>query len=124
MYGTTESGGPNDGGTVFRITIGEMLTTLYVFCKDVNSLGYCPDGASPDGGLVQASNGNFYGTTAKGVANDYGTVFEITPSGTLKTLYSFCSVVVNSECMDGTSPVSGLIQATNGRAPPPVRSRW
>src|ERR1019366_6409934 len=47
------------------------------------------DGASPTAGLVQATNGYLYGTTALGGANDYGTVFKITPSGTLTTLHSF-----------------------------------
>jgi uncharacterized repeat protein (TIGR03803 family) len=61
--------------------------------------------------LVQATNGNFYGTTSAGGANGYGTVFKITPSGTLTTLYSFCS---QPGCTDGGWVVAGLMQATNG----------
>ena len=38
---------------------------------------------------MQGSDGNFYGTTYYGGANNVGTVFEITPGGTLTTLYSF-----------------------------------
>jgi uncharacterized repeat protein (TIGR03803 family) len=87
------------------------LTTLFSFCPLVNQFGYGTDGERPDRGLVQASNGNFYGTASVGGANDYGTVFKITPSGTLTTLYNFCS---QSGCADGTSPVAELIQATNG----------
>jgi uncharacterized repeat protein (TIGR03803 family) len=63
----------------------------------------------PYAGLVQATNGNFYGTTEGGGAS-YGTVFKITPSGTLTTLYTFCS---QSECADGDHPYGGLVQATS-----------
>jgi len=71
------------------------------------------DGANPQAGLVQATDGNFYGTTSLGGVNGngYGTVFKITPSGTLTTLYSFCS---QSGCTDGRYPVAGLVQDTNG----------
>lgn len=71
------------------------------------------EGTSPFAGLVQASNGDFYGTTELGGANGYpyGTVFKITPRGVLTTLYSFCS---QSECTDGENPLAGLVQATNG----------
>jgi hypothetical protein len=59
------------------------LTTLYTF----RAQGQCPSGAEPVAGLVQGADGNLYGTTqnrGEGWAN--GTVFEITPSGTLTTL--------------------------------------
>ena len=71
----------------------------------------CTDGAVPFAELVQAANGNFYGTTTWGGANSHGTVFEITPSGVLTVLYSFCS---QPNCTDGTESYAGLIQATNG----------
>src|ERR1022692_3258116 len=108
LYGTTVSGGANTNGTVFKITPGGALTTLYSFC----SLGYpCADGDSPYAGLVQASNGDLYGTTYSGGANRYGTVFKITPGGTPTTLYSFCS---QSGCTDGLAPYAALVQAANG----------
>ncbi len=78
------------------------------------------DGAGPNGGLIQATNGNFYGTTICGGANGSsefcpdggnGTVFQITPSGTFTTLYSFCA---ESGCTDGAEPIAPLTQATNG----------
>ena len=115
LYGTTEFGGANNGGTVFKISSG-MLTTLYSFCSQRG----CTDGESPLAGLVQADNGDFYGTTSSGGANaclingnmsGCGTVFKITPSGTLTTLYSFCP---QSGCLDGDNPVAGLVKATNG----------
>jgi uncharacterized repeat protein (TIGR03803 family) len=108
LYGTTGGGGANGvGGTVFEITPAGNLTTLYSFCSQVN----CTDGAGSTSGLVQATNGNFYGTAQYGGANGYGTVFEITPGGKLTTLYSFCQ---QANCTDGSYPYAGLIQATNG----------
>ncbi len=109
LYGTTYEGGANNYGTVFKITPSGTLTTLYSFCSPVG----CPDGdgANPLAGLLQATNGNLYGTTSGGGTNSEGTVFEITPAGELTTLYSFCSQV---GCTDGGNPYAGLLQATNG----------
>src|SRR6266567_2955163 len=98
LYGTTVGGGAKGDGTVFKITPSGTLMTLYSFC----SKSGCTDGAYPFAGLVQATDGNFYGTTFKGGAHpSSGTVFKITPSGTLTTLYSFCS---KSGCTDGYFP--------------------
>ena len=83
LYGTTYGGGTNSAGTIFKITPGGTLTTLYSFCPQTN----CTDGAGPQAGLVQAANGDLYGTTIGGGANDDGTIFKITPGGTLTTLY-------------------------------------
>jgi uncharacterized repeat protein (TIGR03803 family) len=113
LYGTTYYGGFSDSncqpgcGTVFEITAAGELTTLYIFCKQ----SACSDGARPMAGLIQANNGNLYGTAAQGGANSSGTVFRITPEGTLTTLYSFC---VLSGCADGSAPLGGLIQARDG----------
>src|ERR1019366_5319534 len=109
LYGTTSGGGTDSAGTIFKITPGGTLTTLYSFCPQTN----CTDGAAPFAGLVQAANGDLYGTTSGGgTANGgAGTVFKITPSGTLTTLYSFCS---QSGCMGGFFPRAGLVQAANG----------
>jgi uncharacterized repeat protein (TIGR03803 family) len=107
LYGTTSLAGANNFGTVFKITPSGTLTTLHSF----GVAGYPTDGAFPEAGLVQASNGDLYGTTSQGAAYDHGTVFKITPSGTLTTLYSFCS---QSNCTDGAKPYAGLVQATNG----------
>lgn len=115
LYGTTNFGGVGFGGpecssacgTVFKITNKGALTTLYSFCVATG----CPDGAHPQTGLTQASNGDFYGVAVDGGADDFGTVFDITPSGTLITLYSFCA---QSGCPDGAYPNAGPIQATDG----------
>jgi len=107
FYGTTNGGGNYGEGTVFRITQRGTLTSLYSFC----SLSGCTDGESPSAGLVEASDGNLYGTTTDGGANRAGTVFRVTPSGALTTLYSFCS---QTGCTDGANPLAALIQATDG----------
>ena len=102
LYGTTESGSAAGAGTVFQITPGGTLTTLHVFCSQ-----YCTDGGYPKGGLIQASDGNFYGTTSWGGTYGRGTVFKITPAGALTTLHSF-------DGTDGAYPYSSLIQAADG----------
>ena len=110
FYGTATYGGANDGGTVFAINTRGTLTALHSFCSQSG----CTDGQNPAGGLVQAANGDFYGTTSGyylGGPDYWGTIFRMTPSGTLTTLYSFCS---QNECADGATPSAGLVQATSG----------
>jgi uncharacterized repeat protein (TIGR03803 family) len=112
LYGTTLGGGASSVGTVFKITAKGVLTTLYSFCSQSG----CTDGESPYAGLIQATNGDFYGTTEYGGANDLpvGTIFKITSSGTLTTLHSFCSQGSFPYCTDGAEPQAGLVQAING----------
>lgn len=107
LYGTTYAGGTQGQGTIFKITTTGSFTTLYNFCSQSN----CTDGASPRAGLLQASDGSFYGTTIAGGAANSGTVFKVTPTGTLTNLYSFCS---RSNCADGLSPEGGVIQGSDG----------
>jgi uncharacterized repeat protein (TIGR03803 family) len=107
FYGMTVLGGANDSGTVFKTTPTGSLTTLYSFC----SLANCADGLWPINGLTQGKDGNFYGTT--GGSDTYGgTVFKMTATGTLTTLFTFCNDT-EFYCTDGAYP-SGLIQAGNG----------
>jgi len=106
FYGTTYAGA-NGGGTVFKISQSGTLTTLYSFCSQTN----CADGETPYDGLVQGTDGNFYGTTSQGAVNNGGTIFKVTPGGALTTLYSFCS---QANCADGSRSIGGLIQATSG----------
>jgi uncharacterized repeat protein (TIGR03803 family) len=107
FYGTTSIGGLGNHGTIFEMTPAGQLTTLYSFCTQ----SVCTDGSEPYSGLVQATDGNFYGTTENGGAYDDGVIFEITAHGQFTTLYSFCS---EPECTDGFNPYAGLLQATNG----------
>jgi len=122
FYGTTEQGGkigPNlsDYGTVFKITPAGVLTTIYSFGTGAY------DGINPYAGLIQVHNGNFYGTTSGGGAYNSGTIFQITTSGTMTVLHSFCATTTREEnsngfpmdyCTDGNNPVGGLVQASNG----------
>jgi uncharacterized repeat protein (TIGR03803 family) len=107
LYGTTEGDGAYNHGTIFKITPSGALKTLYNFCAETD----CADGADPYAGLVQGLDGNLYGTTAFDGANGGGTVFKITKSGKMTTLYSFC---VQSVCSDGANPFSGLVLASDG----------
>ena len=104
FYGTTGSGGAHSLGTVFKVTSGGTLTTLYNFCAEPS----CPDGSSPYAGLVQATDGNFYGTTLGGGANGKGTVFKITSKGVLTTLHSFVGT------NDGQVPGAGILRDAAG----------
>jgi uncharacterized repeat protein (TIGR03803 family) len=106
FYGTTMEGGGNGWGTVFKMTSAGTLTTLYNFCSKTG----CVDGGTPTEGLIQATDGNFYGTTNRGGDAGYGSVFRITLAGELTPLYSFCS---QSGCTDGAFPF-GLVQDTDG----------
>ena len=123
FYGTTSQGGSNCSqglglcGTVFKITPTGILTTLYTFCSRPN----CSDGFFPGAALVQGSDGSLYGTTSDGGTagqcspNGCGTVFKITLSGTLTTLYSFCQ---QGACQfvapDGQHPLAALVQGADG----------
>jgi uncharacterized repeat protein (TIGR03803 family) len=101
FYGTTYDGGTNGNGTVFKITSNGALTSLYSFTGG-------NDGANPQAGLAQGSDGNFYGTTYDGGTNGYGTVFKISTNGALTNLYSF------SSGNDGANPYAGLVQGSDG----------
>jgi len=108
FYGTTSAGGTQNSGTVFRISPSGIFTNLYSFGN------YPNDGTAPQAGLVQGSDGNFYGTTSQGgmstnCSGGCGTVFRISPSGSYTNLYSF----VGSPS-DGRQPVAGLVQGSDG----------
>jgi uncharacterized repeat protein (TIGR03803 family) len=107
FYGTTYYGGANNDGTVFKITPSGVLTQLYSFCSQPN----CADGANPMASLIQATDGDLYGTTLYGGPNicqpGCGTIFKITTSGALTTVHSFA-------IHDGFNPYGGVIQATDG----------
>ena len=107
FYGTTSEGGASNDGTVFKLTPGGALTNLHDFCSEAN----CADGAVPYSGLVQGINGNFYGATTDAVAGVSGTVFEISASGQLTTLYTFCAL---SNCLDGVGASAALIMGSDG----------
>jgi uncharacterized repeat protein (TIGR03803 family) len=91
LYGATGHGGANAMGLVYKLTPQNKLTTLYAFCSQTN----CTDGSGPAFGPIQGTDGNLYGTTYYGGANDLGVVYKLTLSGKLTVLHSFCL------CKDG-----------------------
>jgi uncharacterized repeat protein (TIGR03803 family) len=86
-------------GTVFKIDATGRLTTLHHFNGT--------DGATSTAALIQASDGNFYGATFDGGASGLGNLFQITPAGSLRSLYSFTGGA------GGAMPFSALAQATD-----------
>lgn len=101
FYGTTYNGGSNNAGTVFRLATNGALTTLATLAF-ANT-----NGAYPIAGLIEGRDGNFYGTTAWGGTNGYGTIFKVATNGTLAVLVSFDNT-------NGASPYAGLAQANDG----------
>jgi len=106
FYGTTSLGGNSAAcpgffsgcGSIFEISSTGQFTLLHLF--DFS------DGATAQAPLMQASDGNFYGTGYYGGSLGYGTVFKITPAGTFTLLHSFSGA-------DGEYPSSPLLQAGN-----------
>jgi uncharacterized repeat protein (TIGR03803 family) len=115
LYGTTSNGGAyGGGGTVFRISLdGSSYRTIYSFS------GANGEGDTLPGSLVFGKDGNLYGVTSSGGANhctqipragpNCGTVFKLTPSGTLTTLQSF-----GRTATDGVQPNGPLVQTSEG----------
>jgi uncharacterized repeat protein (TIGR03803 family) len=101
FYGTTYYGGAANNGTIFKVDSSGNLTTLHSFA------GVPADGAHPFSPLIQASDGNFYGTTFLGGSGNLGTVFKMDPAGSVTILHSFAST-------DGSYVFAGLIQGKDG----------
>jgi uncharacterized repeat protein (TIGR03803 family) len=113
FYGTSLSGGADNNGTIFKITPAGVETVFYSFMYGVNG---SRDGAGPTG-LIQASDGNFFGTTGEGGVGygecstdntGCGTIFEITPAGVETVLHLF------KNQPDGAYPAAGLIEGSDG----------
>lgn len=107
LYGTAQSGGIYGCGTVFKVkTNGAGFENLHSFGL-LNGDSENWDGIGPQAGLIQATDGNLYGTTASGGIYGWGTVFKITTTGVLTTLHSF-------DLSDGEYPQGGLIEGADG----------
>src|SRR5580693_865347 len=102
FYGTTTFGGTGGNGTVFKVTPASIETVLHSFAG-------ASDGAEPQAGLVQASDGNLYGTAQFGGTDSDGIVFKITTAGVETVLYSFTGTAT-----DGANPATPLIEASDG----------
>jgi uncharacterized repeat protein (TIGR03803 family) len=101
FYGTTEVGGANDNGTVFKVSSTGQVTVRFSFGG--------ASGANPYGGLLRDSRGNLYGTTYYGGAYGVGTVFMLDPQNNETVLYSFGAFTG-----DGAFPYAGLVKDKNG----------
>jgi uncharacterized repeat protein (TIGR03803 family) len=88
---------------VYKATAAGHVTVLHAF------KGYPADGYRPLAMLAQGNDGNFYGTTYQGGANNKGAVFKISPSGAFTLLYSFGAFTG-----DGVLPIAGLTLGTDG----------
>jgi uncharacterized repeat protein (TIGR03803 family) len=112
FYGMTGEGGsdPGEQGTVFKITPSGNFTLLHSFS------GGTGDGSGPYGSLIEGSDGNFYGMTEYGGPNTdgydtgFGTVFQMTPSGTITLLHGFSNGITT----DGQEPLGNLVQGNDG----------
>lgn len=106
FYGTTAGGGTPGPGVVFKVTTSGKLTVLH-------NMNGTSDGFAPYSGLVQATDGNFYGTNSNGGAVSAncpagcGTIFKVTPKGAFSILYNF-------DLTTGRFPYTTLFQHTNG----------
>ena len=105
FYGTTTAGGASKEGTVFKMPQAGKVTLLHSFTGS-------SDGSMPIGALVQASDGNLYGTCYSGGANGTGTAFRITTKGVFTKIYDFAAEAAPGNI--GYLPRAGLIQASDG----------
>ena len=104
FYGTTYAGGTYGGGVVYKLTAQGAMTVLHNF-GDPN---YPNDGATPYTGLVQATDGNYYGVTDEGGTSGWGVIFQITPAGGYSVLHNF-------DGYKGQNPLTPPLQHTNGK---------
>jgi uncharacterized repeat protein (TIGR03803 family) len=109
FYGTTQAGGADNFGTVFKMSTNGALTGLYSFSGG-------NDGGGPLGRLVDGGDGYFYGTTASGGVNNFGTIFRVNTNGMLTTLYLFTGGA------DGENPQAGLVRGSDGNFYGPTQS--
>lgn len=102
FYGVTNQGGSANLGTLFAIASDGTFALLHSFGG--------PDGALPIySNLIQARDGNLYGMTSQGGANNRGTIFQFTLAGDMHLLYSFSGIGT-----DGDYPRGALMQARSG----------
>lgn len=99
LYGTTQSGGSNGLGTVFKLSPAGGFTNFFSFALT--------NGAYPWAGLIQAADGNLYGTTAQGGVGNYGTIFRVTTNDAVEMVAAFGYT-------NGANPYAELTQRPDG----------
>ena len=82
FYGATSNGDPTNNGAVLKMTPSGTVAVLYKFAGG-------QDGSQPGGGLIEATDGNFYGTLTQGGAAGGGTLYRLTPAGIFTKLHDF-----------------------------------
>jgi uncharacterized repeat protein (TIGR03803 family) len=104
LYGTTQSGGANNAGTLYRLDLdGTGFLVVYHFAY--------PTGGGPAGPVLQGSDGKLYGTTLSGGSGSRGVVFRVELDGTgYQVLHPFTGT-----SGDGANPYTGLIEASDGK---------
>src|ERR1700674_5600937 len=131
FYGVSRQGGTAEGGTIFKVTPSGALTTLHNFVKGSD------DGWYPEGGLIQASDGSFYGTTSSGGTHgerilqmtskgrryapeekfgtrNGGTIFRMTPAGEVTTVHRLSERVWNAtDEREGSHPNAPLVEGND-----------
>jgi len=100
FYGVTTQGGSSSVGVAFKLKPHGNVIVLHNFTGG-------SDGSNPVGGLMQATDGNFYGTNNVGGAHSWGVLFRMSPTGVFKVLHAF-------DWTTGASPQAALLQHTNG----------
>jgi uncharacterized repeat protein (TIGR03803 family) len=101
LYGTTFFGGSTSCGTIFKMTTKGVLLWTYSFTCGL-------EGGGPDSALLQASDGNYYGTTTGGSSSSpWGAVYKLDQGGNVSALHTFSFA-------DGALPIAGLTQGTDG----------
>lgn len=106
FYGTTADGGDSGAGTLFKVTRKGIVVVLFSF----DSIPFNTTGSAPFAPLVQATDGNFYGTTFQGGSMGGGVVYKSTPTGIVTVLHNFDP----NSALEGYAPYAGLVQATDG----------
>ena len=82
--------------------------------RTVYSFGPTPDGTAPQAAMIQASDGNFYGTTSSGGTHNAGTIFRYNPfTGSYSILYNFSTINLGNNA-DGGAPNAPLLQGADG----------
>jgi len=107
FYSVVAQGGTALYGFAYKITPQGDVTILHNF-RDGSVAN---DGITPQAALIQASDGNFYGTTTNGGTAGSGAIFKMTPTGTVTILHNFGDHTVTN---DGNYPQSSLVEGTDG----------
>lgn len=107
FFGATQLGGALNFGTIFKLTPAGALTTLL----ELTSASASNRGSYPYSTVAAGGDGNFYGTTHSGGANDLGTTFKMSPGGALTTLLEFTGV---AGAKRGSFPIAGLTLGLDG----------